>query len=56
MDGSFFAYQVAREGEVFQGRIVKLPFSPLQPGNVLSKSTILRLTTRMPFPLRGIPA
>ncbi len=37
MDGSFFAYQVVRGGEAFQGRIVKLPFSELPPGDVLIK-------------------
>jgi len=37
MDGSFFAYQVVREGENLQGRIVKLPFSALPPGEVLIK-------------------
>ena len=37
MDGSFDAYQVVRDGEGFQGRVVKLPFSALPPGDVLIK-------------------
>jgi acrylyl-CoA reductase (NADPH) len=37
MDRSFNAYRIVREGEGFQGRIVKLPFSALPPGDVLIK-------------------
>jgi acrylyl-CoA reductase (NADPH) len=37
MDGSFYAYQVVREGEGFQGRVVSLPISALPPGDVLIK-------------------
>src|SRR5512133_97830 len=37
MDGSFWAYQVVREGEGFRGGIVKLPFGALPPGDVLIK-------------------
>jgi acrylyl-CoA reductase (NADPH) len=37
MDGSFYAWQVVREGEAFQGRIVTLPISALPPGDVLIK-------------------
>lgn len=37
MDGSFYAYQVVREGEGFRGGIVKLPFAALPPGDVLIK-------------------
>jgi putative YhdH/YhfP family quinone oxidoreductase len=35
MDGSFHAYQVVREGDSFQGRIVKLPIDALPSGDVL---------------------
>jgi putative YhdH/YhfP family quinone oxidoreductase len=35
MDGSFWAYQVVREDEGFQGRIVNLPLGGLPPGDVL---------------------
>ena len=34
MDGSFYAWQVAREGEGFKGRIVRLPVDALPPGDV----------------------
>ncbi len=37
MDGSFYAYQVIREGEGFRGGIVKLPFSALPAGDVIIK-------------------
>jgi putative YhdH/YhfP family quinone oxidoreductase len=37
MNGSFWAYQVVREGEGYQGRIVNLPFDALPPGDVLIK-------------------
>ncbi|MCX5819252.1 MAG: YhdH/YhfP family quinone oxidoreductase [Deltaproteobacteria bacterium] len=37
MDGSFYAWQVVRDGEAFQGRIATLPISALPPGDVLIK-------------------
>ena len=37
MEGSFHAYQVVREGEGFKGRVVKLPYDALPPGDVLIK-------------------
>jgi acrylyl-CoA reductase (NADPH) len=37
MDGSFYAWQVVREGEAFKGRIVTLPIGALPPGDVLIK-------------------
>jgi acrylyl-CoA reductase (NADPH) len=37
MDGSFYAWQVVREGEAFRGRIVTLPIGALPPGDVLIK-------------------
>ena len=37
MEGSFYAYQVVREGEGFKGRVVKLTCDALPPGDVLIK-------------------
>jgi acrylyl-CoA reductase (NADPH) len=37
MNGSFWAYQVVREGEGYQGRIVNLPLGGLPAGDVLIK-------------------
>lgn len=35
MEGSFFAYQVSREGDAHQGRIVALPLSPVGRDEIL---------------------
>lgn len=35
MEGSFFAYQVVREGDVCQGRVVRLPLAPVAEGEIL---------------------
>jgi putative YhdH/YhfP family quinone oxidoreductase len=37
MDGSFYAYQVVRDGEDFRGGVVELPLGALPPGDVLIK-------------------
>jgi hypothetical protein len=32
MEGSFYAWQVVREGDAFRGRITTLPIGALPPG------------------------
>jgi acrylyl-CoA reductase (NADPH) len=55
MDGTFYAYQVVREGEEFPGRIVKLPFSALPPGDILIKVDFSSLNYKDALSATGNP-
>lgn len=55
MDGSFHAYQVNREGEGFRGRVVKLPFTSLPPGDLLIKVAYSSLNYKDALSATGNP-
>jgi acrylyl-CoA reductase (NADPH) len=55
MDGSFYAYQVVREGEGFQGRVVSLPIGVLPPGDVLIKVNYSSLNYKDALSATGNP-
>jgi len=55
MDGTFRAYQVVREGDGYQGRIVKLPMDALPAGDVLIRIAYSSLNYKDALSATGNP-
>jgi putative YhdH/YhfP family quinone oxidoreductase len=55
MDRSFWAYQVVREGDGFQGRIANLPLGELRPGEVLIRVAFSSLNFKDALSATGNP-
>ena len=56
MEGTFYAYQVVKEGNDFKGRIVNLPIAALPPGDVLVKVAYSSLNYKDALSATGNPA